>query len=234
MRRTFVLVHGAWHGGWCWRRVADRLADAGHRVFTPTLTGLGERSHLLDAKTDLATHITDVVNVLRWEGLERVVLCGHSYGGFVISGVVERMEEKIAAMVFVDALVPETGESAADSASAAARERIAEALGKGAATVDPVPAAVFAVNAQDRAWVDRLCTPQPLATLTQQALLSGARERIARKVYVRATGYPSPAFDAALAKASASPSWRAVTLECGHDVMVDRPGELAEILLAAL
>jgi pimeloyl-ACP methyl ester carboxylesterase len=88
---TFVLVHGAWHGGWCWQRVADRLRDKGHRVFTPTLTGLGERSHLLRAGVDLKTHIADVANVLKWERLTDVVLCGHSYGGFVISGVAEEM-----------------------------------------------------------------------------------------------------------------------------------------------
>ena len=91
MSHTFVLVHGAWHGGWCWQRVADRLRGGGHAVFTPTLTGLGERSHLLRGGIDLKTHITDIVNVMKWEGLSDVVLCGHSYGGFVISGVAEQM-----------------------------------------------------------------------------------------------------------------------------------------------
>src|ERR1700720_5033431 len=80
--KTFVLVHGAWHGGWCWRRVADLLEKKGHKVFTPTLTGLGERSHLIDAKINLATHVTDIVNVIKWEGLREIVLVGHSYGGF--------------------------------------------------------------------------------------------------------------------------------------------------------
>src|SRR5215470_11755391 len=89
MAYNFVLVHGAWHGGWCWRRVADRLRAGGHLVFTPTLTGLGERAHLLRAGIGLATHITDVVNVFTWEGLSDVVLCGHSYGGFIISGVAD-------------------------------------------------------------------------------------------------------------------------------------------------
>src|SRR5256885_3930233 len=83
--KTFVLVHGAWHGGWCWRRVADLLEKRGHKVFAPTLTGLGERSHLMSGNIKLATHITDVANVIKWEGLSDVVLCGHSYGGFVIS-----------------------------------------------------------------------------------------------------------------------------------------------------
>src|SRR5262245_63260001 len=91
VQRAFVLVHGAWHGGWCWRRVADLLTSAGHRVFAPTLTGLGERSHLAGAGVDLSTHVAGVVNVLKWEGLNDVVVCGHSYAGFVISGVAERM-----------------------------------------------------------------------------------------------------------------------------------------------
>ena len=84
--RTFALVHGSWHGGWCWRRVSDRLEKLGHKVFAPTLTGLGERSHLLDEKVNLTTHITDVVNVIKWERLTNVVLCGHSYAGYPVSG----------------------------------------------------------------------------------------------------------------------------------------------------
>ena len=85
--KTFVLVHGAWHGGWCWRRVSDLLEKKGHKVFTPTMTGLGERSHLIDPKVNLATHITDIVNVIKWENLNDIVLVGHSYGGAIISGV---------------------------------------------------------------------------------------------------------------------------------------------------
>jgi hypothetical protein len=101
----------------------------------------------------------------------------------------------------------------------------------GAATVAPVRAAIFRVNEKDRAWVDGLCTPQPLATLTQKLVLTGARERIAKELYIRAKGYQSPSFDAALAKVSAQPAWRAFSLDCGHDVMVDMPDPLAQILL---
>jgi pimeloyl-ACP methyl ester carboxylesterase len=88
---TYVLVHGAWHGSWCWKRVRKSLRDAGHQVFTPTLTGLGERSHLNSAAVNLSTHTADVVNLLRWEDISDVVLCGHSYGGSVISGVADRI-----------------------------------------------------------------------------------------------------------------------------------------------
>ncbi len=88
-----MLVHGAWHGGWCWRRVSDLLEKRGQKVFTPTMTGLGERSHLMDAKINLATHVTDIVNVIKWEGLKDIVLVGHSYGGVIISGVADQMHD---------------------------------------------------------------------------------------------------------------------------------------------
>ena len=229
--RTFVLVHGAWHGGWCWGRVAEVLRRDGHGVFTPTLTGLGERAHLAHAGIGLATHVTDIVNVLKWEGLGEVVLAGHSYGGFVVSGVAEQVPEAIASMVFVDAFVPENGECLLDLASPAARERFEPAIAKGDGFVPKIPAAAFNVNEQDRAWVDGLCVPQPRATFTERAALTGARERIARKTYIRAAGYPSQSFDAAAAKARASGSWRVLELPCGHDIMVDMPEKLAEILV---
>src|SRR5437879_5204664 len=98
--KTFVLVHGGWHGGWCYRRVADRLTKAGHRVFTPTLTGVGERAHLMSVAINLRTHVTDVVNVIKCEDLTDVVLLGHSYGGLVISEVVERVPESISTLVY--------------------------------------------------------------------------------------------------------------------------------------
>src|ERR1700746_2403292 len=106
MTYTFVLVHGAWHGGWCWRRVADQLRREGHAVFTPTLTGLGERAHLLAPGIDLSPHVADIVNMMRWEGLSEVILCGRSYGGFVISGVAEAMAARIRSIVFLDAFLP--------------------------------------------------------------------------------------------------------------------------------
>ena len=231
MQRAFVLVHGAWHGAWCWRRVADLLTAAGHRVFAPTLTGLGERSHLADAGINLSTHVADVVNVVKWEQLDYVVLAGHSYAGFVISGVAERLEGAIASLVFVDAFVPENGDTVATSASPATRRLVEEAVLKGETMLSPVPAAFFQVNDKDRAWVDALCVPQPLATFQETAELTGARERIAKKAYVRAKGYASVSFDTALAKVRAMPSWRTFELACGHDIMVDMPERLTEILL---
>jgi pimeloyl-ACP methyl ester carboxylesterase len=233
MSRTFVLVHGAWHGGWCWRRVADRLRGGGHTVFTPTLTGLGERSHLGRAGIDLTTHIADLVNVMRWEGLSDVVLCGHSYGGFVISGAAEQVESAIRSIVFLDAFVPRNGESIEDLTGPAVKEAIRTALQRGDVAIPPRSAEAFGVNAADRPWVDRLCVAQPIATFTDKIALTGARERIARKTYVRAKAYPNPGFDRAHDGLRSDPSWRTCEVACGHDVMVDQPERLTEILLEA-
>jgi pimeloyl-ACP methyl ester carboxylesterase len=231
MAYTFVLVHGAWHGGWCWQRVADRLRRDGHAVFTPTLTGLGERSHLLTPMINLQTHVTDVVNVMKWERLSDVVLCGHSYGGMVISGVAEEIAPTIRAIIFLDAFLPRDGESAESLTSAAVQTAIAAALERGDIGIPPRPAEAFGVNADDRAWVDSLCVPQPVATFTQKMVLSGAVNRIPRKAYVRARSYVNPGFDRALAVAQSDPSWRSHEVPCGHDVMIDMPDRLSEILV---
>jgi hypothetical protein len=141
------------------------------------------------------------------------------------------MHDVIAAMVFVDAFVPENGDAFAALVSPAMRERITTAVANGGGTIAPVPAAVFQVNENDRAWVDGLCVPQPIATFTETIMLTGARERVAKKVYIRAKGYEALAFDAALAKVRSRPLWSAFELPCGHDIMVDMPEALAAILL---
>lgn len=231
LQKTFVLVHGGWGGGWVWRRVADSLEKRGHKVFTPTLTGLGERSHLLNAQINLATHIADVVNAIRWERVENVVLVGHSYGGMVISGVAEEIERAIASTVFLDAFLPEDNQSAADFVLL---PQMRAALENRDIAAVPAPAEVFNVNESDRAWVDAMSTPHPMATITDRVRLTGARERIARKVYVLATQpRPSPVMRAAYAKVQAAGDWRTYEVPCGHFVMLDMPERLVEILLEA-
>src|SRR6202167_636804 len=143
---TFVLVHGAWHGAWCWRRVARLLRNGGHEVFTPTLTGLAERSHLLSSAIDVDTHILDVINEMKWQELNGVVLVGHSYGGMVISGVAEKMEKAIASFVMLDAFMPEDGQSVIDVWPAPMREALLATAREGATTVPPRAAALFNVN----------------------------------------------------------------------------------------
>jgi pimeloyl-ACP methyl ester carboxylesterase len=233
MASTFVLVHGAWHGGWCWQRVADRLRSGGHSVFTPTLTGLGERSHLLRDGIDIGTHITDIVNVMKWERLRDVVLCGHSYGGFVISGVAEQMAAAIRSIVFLDAFLPNDGDTVQNLTSTAMQDVIRTALASGALGMPPRPAEFFGVNEADRVWVDTLCTPQPIGTFTYKIALTGAREKIARKSYIRAKNYANPGFDRAAVTVKADPSWRFREVASGHDVMVDAPEHLSELLVEA-
>jgi pimeloyl-ACP methyl ester carboxylesterase len=131
---TFVLVHGAWHGAWCWRRVARLLTRAGNDVFAPTLTGLCERAHLLTPAVDLDTHILDIVNELKWQELKEVVIVGHSYGGIVISGVAEKMEKAIASFVMLDAFMPENGQSLVDIWPVAMRDGLLAAERGGATT----------------------------------------------------------------------------------------------------
>ena len=229
---TFVLVHGAWHGGWCWSRVRRALQAEGHEVFTPTLTGLGERSHLLSREVDLQTHVDDVANLLQWEDLTDVVLCGHSYGGCVISGAADQAAKRIGALVYLDAFVPKDGESVHDMLPPEARDgqlQSAREFGDGW-RVPPIPAEFFNVNAADRAWVDSLCTPQPLATFQQGVRIKGGLDAIANRSFIFAAGWgPSPFHFYEDAKAA---GWRTSEADCGHDVMVDAPAFLTRELLA--
>src|SRR5262249_3869373 len=181
----------------------------------------------------LEIHIADVMQVMKYEDLGDVVLCGHSYGGFVISGVAEKMAPAIRSIVFLDAFMPRNGEALEDLASPAVKEHIRAAVQRGDIGIPPRSAEAFGVNAADRGWVDRLCVPQPIATFTEKIALTGARERIARKTYVRAKSYANPAFDRALGELRSDSSWRTHEVASGHDVMVDEPERLTEILLEA-
>lgn len=230
-QKAFVLVHGGWRGGWCWRRVSDLLEKQGHKVFTPTLTGLGERSHLIAAGISLATHTTDVVNVVKFERLSDICLVGHSYAGLVITPVAEQIGPSISSIVFVDAFLPEVGQSASTTASQTSRYAIAAAIQRGEIATKPLPASLFGDNEKDRPWIDELSTPHPILTLTDKITATAAREKIRKKTYIRALGYNNPAFNAALAKTKADSSWRTYELNCGHDVMVDMPQQLVDILV---
>lgn len=231
---VYVLVHGAWHGSWCWKRVRKALQAHGHEVFTPTLTGVGERSHLLSPQVNLETHIKDVMNLIRWEELSDVVLCGHSYGGCVVSGVADRVPDQIGALVYLDAFVLEDGRSLHDDLPPDQRAGQLEAVklrGEGW-KVPPIPAAAFNVNAKDAAWMDRQCTMQPLATFQQPLRLSGRLDSVKNVTFILATGYDGSPFMPSYERAKAK-SWKTLTVPCGHDVMLDMPEELTTILLNA-
>src|SRR5450631_1591587 len=166
---TYVLVHGAWHGGWCWQRVAPRLRAAGHDVYTPTLTGLGERVHLARPEIDLTTHVTDVVNLIQYEDLTDIVLVGHSSGGMVITGVVDQLPGRIAHLVYLDAFVPQPGQSLFDMVGPELEgsvKALADKEGDGWRVPPIVP--LFGLEDQaDLDWGLRKFSPQPLGTFTQ-------------------------------------------------------------------
>jgi pimeloyl-ACP methyl ester carboxylesterase len=232
-RKTFVLVHGSSAGGWCYRRVADLLEREGHKVYAPTLTGLGERSHLMSGLITLDTHITDIVNVIRWESLDNFVLVGHSYGGWIISGVAEQIERKISSIVFLDAFMPENGQRVLDTNSPRSRAEIEEALRKAEVARPAPPASVWNVNAKDQPWVNEKFTAQPVGVAFTAIRLTGARDRVRKKAYVRAKGYDNPNFERYYATVKSDPSWRTYEMPCGHEVMIDMPERTAEILLEA-
>jgi pimeloyl-ACP methyl ester carboxylesterase len=231
--RTFVLVHGAWHGGWCWRRVADRLERSGHKVFAPSLTGLGDRSHLITNRVNVSTHVTDITNLIRFEDLNEIVLVGHSYAGLVISGVAERALHHIRSIVFVDAYVPQNGQSVFSLTSERLRQTVNAAIQRGETGMPPARAAYFNVNEKDRAFVDSKCTPQPVGTYGEPLTLTGARERVAKKTYIRAKGFNAPGFDAVAGRLRSDASWKVHEMPCGHDAMIDMPDRLTELLLNA-
>ena len=233
---TFVLVHGAWHGGWCYRDTAAALRAAGHTVCTPTHTGVGERAHQGGENITLETHIRDVCGCIEWEELNDIVLVGHSYGGMVISGVADRMAERIRALVYLDAFLPQNGDSLNGLIQKALPPEVAAqflAGFRGAAAeghsglMQPIPAEMFNVRADNRAWVDRRCRPQALATFEMPALLSGNLDKVATRLYILADGWDPSPFRHFAAQVDGKPGWRLVKMPSSHDVMVDMPKELA-------
>ena len=236
---NFVLVHGAWHGGWCYRETARLLRAAGHDVFTPTHTGVGERAHQAAENITLETHIRDVCGCIEAEELSSVILCGHSYGGMVITGVADRLADRIKSLVYLDAFVPEHGQSLNGLLPAALGPEISAAFLGGfyASSLEghsgrtaPIPAEAFNVKPQNRAWVDRRCVPQALATFEVPLLLTGAGAAVKERLYILADGWDPSPFRHFAAKVEGKSGWRVVKLPCGHDVMVDMPAELANEL----
>ena len=229
---TYVLVHGAWHGSWCWKRVRKSLQAQGHEVFTPTLTGVGERSHLLSPHVNLDTHINDVVNLIRWEELSDVVLCGHSYGGCVVSGVADRIQDRIARLVYLDAFVLEDGEclhATLPPEQKALQRDLTQNIGEGW-KVPPIPAEVFGVNSADFEWVNRQCTMQPIATFQQVIKFQSNASTVIPTTFILASGWNDSPFHLFYERAQAK-GWKTLSISCGHDVMLDRPEELTKVLL---
>ncbi len=216
---NFVLVHGGWQGGWVYKDVDRRLRAEGHEVYRPTLTGLGERSHLLAGAVNLGTHIQDVVNLIKWEELDRVVLCGHSYGGMVITGVADAVPEKVDALVYLDAYVPRSGESCWGLTSDWFRKTFLEgAAADGFASAPP----------GRLGW---RATAHPFAALRQDLVLHGNHLSVRKKVYVLAADWSGSPFPPVYERCKGDPAWETHVLPCGHDIMAERPDELVALLV---
>jgi pimeloyl-ACP methyl ester carboxylesterase len=229
---VFVLVHGAWGGAHGFRHVRRLLAGAGHEVFTPSLTGIGERVHLVSPLVDLSTHVTDVVNTVLYEDLDDLVLLGFSYGGMVVTGALDAIGERVRSLVYLDAFVPDDGQSVQDllGAPPAGPRRPGEPW-----LVEGPPRA-YDDPAEETFSVPRR-TPQPLACFTERVRLSRPVEDWpVERTYVRATvtdpgTQPNPAFEAAAARARGSAAWRYAEIATTHLVPQNRPRELADLLL---
>lgn len=235
-RKTFVLLHGAWHGGWCWERVAGPLRARGHRVTTPTQTGLGERAHLMSPDIDLAVFTADLVNHLVREELTEVVLVGHSFGGNAISGAAEEVPGRIARLVYLDALVPVSGRAPFDDTPAhlaAQRTRQAEET-SGGLSIPPPPAAAFGVTgAADAAWLEARLTPHPLRTFTTSQTFRGEAGNGLPAQYILCNDPVYGPLEDARARARAHAlGWPVTEIATGHDAMVTAPEALVDMLEA--
>lgn len=232
---TYVIVHGAWSGGHAWRRVRPLLGAAGHEVFTPALTGLGERAHLAHPDVDLGTHVDDVVGVLEYEDLEGVVLVGHSYGGVVITAAADRTARRVAQLVYLDAEVPEDGQSEYDLVPAeerAAYQELVRTRGDGWRIPPPVPEDLPDDLDPDVRWVLSRMVPQPAATFAQPVRLANDAAASLPRTYVFCTeGKDGVAPPPHVERARSATGWRYRELAAGHGAHVTAPQQVADLLL---
>lgn len=238
MRRDLVLVHGAWHGGWCWAQTARLLTAAGHRVFAPSLSGLGDRAHLFAPGIGLATHVDDIVRLVEFEDLQDFVLVGHSYAGSVITGAGDRLRKRVAHYVYLDAVVPPDDVHSwrwADALSERVREeRIAAINGPGGGLMLPTPpASVFGIRREaDRAFVDARLTPMPAATFVERITLEAGGTQGLPRTYIAAVDPVYRGLQSVAERIRREPGWHFEEIRAGHDVMIDAPQALAQRLIA--
>ena len=233
---TYGLVHGGGHGGWCYQYVARLLRAKGHEVYTPTLTGLGERSHLLSPAIDLNLHVTDVVKVLEFEDLWNVILVGHSYGGMVITGVADRATDRIGHLVYLDAAWPKNGQSLVDvsgpyilAARAEGRSRVVDGVELVLFPGDD-PMNFYGVKDPEQiAWMTPKLTPHPWKCFEQQLVL--ANESAVRKIPQTHIVCTSTLKTRDVAALQASSDGRLWDVDTGHDLMITEPEKVAELLL---
>jgi pimeloyl-ACP methyl ester carboxylesterase len=222
---TFVLVHGAWTGGWGYKKTARLMRAEGHEVYVVTLTGLGERSHLASPAITLSTHIQDVVNVFEYEDITDAILVGHSYGGMVITGVSGRVAERIRTLVYLDAFLPKDGQALWDIAGETSvyidRQRETPGL-----VSLPGP---LGGDADPAELKRRKIDLHPLLTLIEPVKLDGSEQGIQKRTYILATR--PPLFQRFYDEVKDDPAWTTRTIATGHLVMMDDPPGLAKMLM---
>ena len=234
--QQFVLVHGAWHGAWCWARILPALRAAGYLAHAVTLTGVGDREHLLSPGISLATHIDDVVNLIRCEELDEVVLVGHSYGGMVITGVADRLLKQLPGvlqhLVYVDGTAPRPGESWSSShAPEVIAERVAAVEASGGLGLPPPDSAVWGLTGADREWVNRRMTPQPFSLYREPLNFDGARVDDVPRTFIDCHSPAAPNLDPMRRRVRSEPGWSVIEIATGHDVMISAPSHLVDALL---
>ncbi len=235
---TLVLVHGAWHGAWCWQRVLPLLRAAGFDAHALTLTGVGERAHLLGAVTGLDTHVQDVRGLIESEEMGDVVLVGHSYAGMVITGVADALQRErpglLRHLVYVDAVVPQPGESwSSTHAPDAVAARLAAAQASGGQAIPPPDASVYGLDGADRDWVNRRQTPQPVVLYQDPLMFDAEAVAALPRTFIDCSQPALPTIAASRERVRRGPGWRVLELATGHDPMVSAPQPLAQALIAA-
>lgn len=232
---TFVLVHGSNGGGWVWKKLTPLLRAAGHDVYAPTLTGLSDRSHLLHCEVDLTTHITDVTNLVAYEDLADVILVGNSYGGMVITGVAAMAPERLKLLVYLDAYVPEDGQSEADLWPPERRAMAEEAEAEAEGLAQPPPLAIFGVNDPELVdWINERVSPQPVSTYIEPVPPGNVKSEVLPRVFIHCTGNPSTTPDVfgPFAVKARDKGWDVYEIATGHLAMLTAPKELSELLHA--
>lgn len=238
--RNYVLAHGSWHGGWCWNEVAQALRAQGHRVFTPSYTGMGDRAHLINKQITIDTFIEDLVQVIQTEELEDVILVGHSFGGIPITGVADRIPEKIAHLVYFDSIVLENGQTAfSNYPKADADARIAAATKATDGLAVPVPSPLpdawgLTAGTPEYDWVVRRLTPHPLSSYTTELTLKNPIGNGRPKTYINCTEPPLAVLADSRALVKSQKDWGWVDLAAPHEAHITHPQALTKILLAVV
>ena len=228
MGATFLVCHGAWSAGWAWKKMHPLMTAAGHRLVTPSYTGLGERAHLANPSIDLETHIQDILNVIKYEDLRDIVLIGHSYGGMVATGVADRARERISELIYLDAFVPDDGQALLDLD--ASRTRMIELAASGDGwRVPPNPTPPDTPEADAR-WLAERRVPHPLKCFLQPLKLKNGKLTLPRSYIYALRATPADTFRTFAERAKKDPAWRYDEIDASHAPHVTAPDVLFELL----